>query len=68
MNPGWWIATNLIAIFAGAMIHWFTTKDNCKKCGIIELKQEIERQGKLIRALAERAGITVKDQLEIERA
>lgn len=67
MNPGWGVALALISCLAGAFAHWLLSHNDCAKCGIVELKAEIERQSKLIRALAEKVGITVPEQLQIER-
>jgi len=48
--------------------------NNCSTCGIAALKTQIEeavrelaRMCNLVRALAEKAGMTVKEQLEIEK-
>jgi hypothetical protein len=64
---GWLLALAFISAGLGAMAHWIFSKDSCGKCGIIELKAEIKRQSVLIRALAEKVGISVPEQTEMVR-
>jgi len=40
--------------------------NQCSKCGIDDLRKEIQTQSKMIRLLAEKAGVSVAMQLEIE--
>ena len=65
-HAGWMIVGSIVSMVIGAALHWAIRKDNCKSCGIAELKAEISRLCSLVRALAEKAGMTVKEQLEIE--
>ncbi len=64
---GWYLALSFISAGGGAVAHWIFTKDSCTACGIIGLKAEIARQSILIRALAEKVGITVTEQAEMVR-
>jgi hypothetical protein len=50
----------------GAWFHWLFSKNDCKRCGIEELKREIKGFGNLVSSIAEKAGITLKEQLEIK--
>lgn len=65
-HAGWTIAGGLLTMIFGAALHWLFARNDCTKCGISELKAEISRLCNLVRALAEKAGMTVKEQLEIE--
>ena len=58
------IATGSV-LLGVAIKSWFR-KSDCEKCGIEGLRMEIRAQSKMIRLLAEKAGVTVKEQLEIE--
>ena len=64
-HAGWTIVGYIVCMALGAAIHWLFRRDNCKNCGIAELKAEIARLCNLVRALAEKTGMTVKEQLEI---
>lgn len=44
---------------------WFQG-NQCAKCGIDDLRKEIQHQSRMIRLLAEKAGVTVAQQLELE--
>jgi hypothetical protein len=65
-HAGWTIVGYIVCTGLGAGAHWLFRRDNCKSCGIAELKAEIARLCNLVRALAEKTGMTVKEQLEIE--
>lgn len=65
-HVSWTIIASISSMTLGAFIHWLFQRNNCKYCGISELKSEISRLCNLVRALAEKAGMTVKEQLEIE--
>jgi hypothetical protein len=54
------------SMLVGGAAHWLIGKDNCKSCGIGELKDEISRLSHVIEALAEKVGLSVRDRLEIE--
>jgi len=67
-HAGWQVAGGLILLIAGAFIGRFTVvKPDCSKCGLVELKAEITRLCFLVRVLAEKVGLSVKEQLEIEK-
>ena len=73
-HAGWIIAANLISVLLGVMIgRIIARKSDCERCGIDQLKIEIANLGveatrsyNLLRALAEKVGMTVKEQLELE--
>jgi hypothetical protein len=65
-HAAWIIVGGIVSMILGAALHWLAAKDNCKNCGIGELKAEIVRLCNLVRALAEKTGMSVKEQLEIE--
>jgi hypothetical protein len=65
-HAGWIIVASMASMALGAWFHWLFSKDNCKSCGLAELKEEIHGMCCLVRELAARAGISVKEQLEIE--
>jgi hypothetical protein len=65
-HAGWILAASLIVNLIMFWLGRRTGKGDCKSCGITELKTEISRLCNLVRALAEKAGMTVKEQLEIE--
>ena len=61
--------------FAGMIVKGWVAGSQCEKCGIEGLRaeiraqcQEIRAQSKMIRLLAEKAGVTVMEQIEIEKA
>lgn len=68
-NAGWMLSINLILLLAGTGLGRFVSsrKNECEKCGIAQLKAEIIRLCNLVRVLCERAGVPVKEQLEIEK-
>ncbi len=66
-HVAWYVLGLIISAMFGAALHWLFRKDNCKECGIAELKAEISRLCSLIETLWEKAGLTVKDRLEIEK-
>ena len=65
-HMAWYILGVILSAMAGAVLHWVFLKDNCKECGIAELKSEISRLCLLVYALAEKAGMSLKEQLEIQ--
>ncbi len=72
-NAGWIIAASLIVNIVVYLLGRHHGSNNCATCGISELRVQIEEAAKevsrlcnLVRALAEKAGMTVKEQLEIE--
>ena len=66
-NAGWMLAINLVLLIVGAGVGRFTAqKNDCSKCGIAQLKAEIVRLCNLVRVLCEKAGVPVKEQLQIE--
>jgi len=65
-HAGWIIVASIASMALGAWLHWLVAKDNCKNCGIAELKDKIDGLCCLVRELAARANISVKEQLEIE--
>jgi len=62
----WMIVGSVVSMIIGASLHWLAAKDNCRNCGIAELKKEIVRLCNLVEALAEKAGMTVRERLEIQ--
>jgi hypothetical protein len=59
-NAGWMLAINLLLLIVGAGVGRFTAqKNDCSKCGIARLCN-------LVRVLCEKAGVPVKEQLQIE--
>jgi hypothetical protein len=60
------IVGSIASMALGAWLHWLFGRDKCQSCGIKELKEEISRLCKLVQALAEKAGMSVKERLEIE--
>ncbi len=66
-HAGWMIVGSIISMGLGAWLHWLFSKDDCKECGIADLKAEISRLCNLIETLWEKAGLTVKDRLEIQK-
>jgi hypothetical protein len=71
-HAGWQLAGGLILLIMGAVVGRFTApKNDCSKCGLMELKTELKaeitRLCNLVRALAEKVNLSVKEQLEIER-
>jgi uncharacterized membrane protein (DUF106 family) len=65
-HAAWIILATVISGLIGALIHRVFTDQKCGKCGMAELKAEIARLCNLVRALAEKVGMSVKEQLEIE--
>ncbi|MFZ0931235.1 MAG: hypothetical protein WAN11_21695 [Syntrophobacteraceae bacterium] len=65
-HAGWTVVGYMVCLIVGGAVHWLFQRNDCTKCGIAELKAEISRLCNLVRALAEKAGMTVKEQLEIE--
>ena len=65
-HAGWIIVASVASMALGAWLHWLFGKDKCRDCGIAELRSDIEGLCNLVRELASRAGISVKEQLEIE--
>ena len=65
-HVAWYIVGSIASMMIGAGIHWLLRRDNCKECGIAELKSEISRLCLLVYALAEKAGMSLKEQLEIQ--
>ena len=53
------------AVLGALIIHYLNT-DKCIKCGIVELREDIKVQFYMIRALAEKSGLTEDDLLRIE--
>jgi len=54
------------SLMLGAVIKGLWQSNQCRRCGIDDLRREIQTQSKMIRLLAEKAGVTVAQQLEIE--
>ncbi|MGA2223572.1 MAG: hypothetical protein ABSH41_03915 [Syntrophobacteraceae bacterium] len=65
-HAGWMIVGSIASMVIGAALHWAIRKDNCQNCGIAELKAEISRLCLLVYSLAEKAGMSLKEQLEIQ--
>lgn len=66
-RAGWQLAIGLLLLIIGAGVGRYTSpKNDCSKCGIDGLRSEIQRLCSLVRALAEKVNLTVKEQLEIE--
>lgn len=65
-HAGWYVVGYIVAIGLGAFLHWIFRKNDCTECGISELKSEISRLCLLVYALAEKAGMSLKEQLEIQ--
>jgi len=65
-HAGWIIVAGLVSMALGGWLHWLFSRNNCQKCGIADLRTEIYGMSNLIRELSSRAGISVKEQLEIE--
>jgi len=65
-HAGWVLAASLIVNVLVFFLGRRYGKGDCESCGISELKAEIQRLCNLVRALAEKTGMTVKEQLEIE--
>jgi hypothetical protein len=64
---GWQVAGGLIVAIASWIVgRVMAPKNDCSKCGLAELKKEIERLCKLVRVLADRVKMSAKEQLEIE--
>lgn len=53
------------SLILGIVIKGMLQGNQCAKCGIDDLRHEIQTQSKMIRLLAEKAGVTVAQQLEI---
>jgi hypothetical protein len=67
-HAGWQVAGGLLLLIAGAFVgRLLTPRNDCAKCGILELKAEIRRLCNLVKVLAERVQLSVKEQLEIEQ-
>jgi hypothetical protein len=73
-HAGWMISASLIVNIVIYLLGRKHGSNNCSTCGIAALKTQIEeavrelaRMCNLVRALAEKAGMTVKEQLEIEK-
>jgi hypothetical protein len=67
-HAGWVVVAGIVLSLVSALVGRLSKKGpDCKNCGLDDLKAEVRRQSSLIRAIAEKAGFTVKDQLEIER-
>lgn len=65
-HAAWYVLGSIGSMLFGGAIHWLIRKDNCRYCGLRELKDEIARLGNVIEALAEKVGLSVKERLEIE--
>ena len=66
-HTGWQVAGGLILLILGAGIgRLLSPRNDCAKCGLLELKAEIKRLCNLMKVLAERSNLSVKEQLEIE--
>ncbi len=73
-HAGWIIAANLVSVLLGVLAgRIIARKSDCERCGIEQLKAEIatlkgaiSELCNLVRVLAEKAGLSVKEQLEIE--
>ncbi len=65
-HAGWIVVAALVNLALGAWLHWLFTKNNCERCGLAELKAEISRLCNLVESLWEKAGLTVKERLELE--
>jgi hypothetical protein len=58
------VSTGSLAL--GSVVKSIWQGNQCSRCGIDDLRREIQTQSKMIRLLAEKAGVTVAQQLEIE--
>jgi hypothetical protein len=66
-STGWMIVGGVVVCLISMLIGRLTApRNDCVNCGIADLKDEVRRQSKLIQAIAEKAGFTVKERLEIE--
>ena len=72
-HVAWYIVGVMLSMLLGGFFHWLYSKDNCKHCGLAglqkeqaELKEEIRRLCVLVYELAQRAGMTIKEQLELQ--
>ncbi len=65
-HAGWVIVASIVSMALGGWLHWLFSRNNCEKCGIAELKAEVSRLCTLIESLWEKAGLTVKERLELE--
>jgi hypothetical protein len=65
-HAGWYVVGVITAMGLGAFLHWVFRRNDCTECGIADLKSEISRLCLLVYALAEKAGMSLKEQLEIQ--
>jgi len=65
-HAGWIVVGGIVLSLVSMLIGRVLSRPDCKSCGIAELKAEVRQQSNLIRAIAEKAGFTVREQLEIE--
>ncbi|MGO9020045.1 MAG: hypothetical protein ACLQVJ_17045 [Syntrophobacteraceae bacterium] len=65
-HAGWTVVGYMVCLIVGGAVHWLFQRNDCTKCGISELKAEIITFRKLLESLWEKAGLTVKERLEIE--
>ncbi len=65
-HAGWIIVASIVSMALGAWLHWVASKDNCKSCGISELRTEIRIQSFIQRRLAEKQGLSQEELMEIE--
>ena len=72
-HAAWYIVGVMVSMGLGGLAHWLYSKDNCKHCGLMalrdeqtELKKDIKRLCVLVYELAQRAGMTLKEQLELQ--
>jgi hypothetical protein len=65
-NAGWIVAAGLIVSVFGYFLGRYHGSNNCATCGIGELKAEISRLCCLVESLWEKAGLTIKERLEVE--
>ncbi len=65
---GWQVAVTMFLMIVTALVARLTApRNDCSKCGLPELKKQIERLCRLIRVLADRVKLTPEEQIEIER-
>lgn len=71
-HAGWQVAAGLILLIVGAAAGRLLTpqKVDCTKCGLTEIKtelqEEIRKLCRVIEVLSEKVGLTAKERLEIE--
>ena len=60
---GWIVLASVVSVMLGAYLHRLSVRGLLDKLEAIQ-----DRHGRLLRVLSEKSGISVKEQLDIERA